>query len=93
MRDGSPHDPAHSAAWHVGPDVSDLASVAVPIGISSNRVGRARVQQPRRNVWRQKNGVLNEHPFNLAEELPLLCGLLLRALGSLLRHVAILLRS
>jgi hypothetical protein len=35
----------------------------------------------------KKMGCSNEHPFKLAEELPLLCGLLLRALGSLLRHV------
>ena len=38
----------------------------------------------------KKNGVLIEHPLKPSEELPLLRGLLLRALGSLLRHCALL---
>ena len=50
------------------------------------------------DAWRQgeqqlgakKNGVLHRAPLEAAEELPLLRGLLLRALGSFLRHCFLL---
>ena len=38
----------------------------------------------------KKNGVLHRAPLEAAEELPLLRGLLLRALGSFLRHCFLL---
>ena len=56
-----------------------LASWATPVNT-----------RERSNSQAKKIGVLIEHPFKLAEELPLLRGLLLRALGSLLRHCFLL---
>jgi hypothetical protein len=50
----APHDPAHSAAWHVGPGVDDLASCGVTLSVTVT--GRAIPVD-------KKNGVLHRAPL------------------------------
>src|SRR6185503_3103213 len=80
---------AHSAAWHVGLDVGDLALCGLTL--SHVRLTPDTTNRPRERCREIKKwGAPSSTPRSLAEELPLLRGLFLPALGSLLRHCFLL---
>ena len=70
----------------------EATDVRSRVGSEGGRTSK-RGASTRAPFWKAKKmGCVNTHPIKPSEELPLLCGLLLCALGSFLRHL-LLLRS